>query len=586
MIPKEKIAEIRSQADIVKIVSEYVQLKQRGKNYLGHCPFHSEKDPSFTVSPEKQIFHCFGCNEGGNVFSFLMKIENLSFIEAVAEVASKVGIALPAMVGRPGQNKGEKDQLFQIMQLAKQFFEQALADKAAQATQEYLEQRGLARPTQAMFGLGFAPAGWDNLLKFLIARGVAPENIAKAGLAIARDQQGGYYDRFRNRLIIPICDQRGRVLAFGGRALTNEEPKYLNSPDSLIYHKGEILFGLNLAKESIKKSRIAIMVEGYFDLLTPFQAGLTNLVATLGTALTTNQCKLLTRYCDNVIVAFDSDTAGSLAAERSVELMRTFELKIKVAILTGGKDPDEIVHQHGVASLKKCLDTALPFLEFKLKRIMARFNLSEIEGRAEALQTIAKYLNQEKDVFIQQEYAKLVADWLKIKPELLQAAIAKLQSYAGQRQGKRQARQTVARPQSKIVEAEKNLIALAVFDPDSRTRLAGSLSADDFSLPETKEIACLLLAKDLTDQAGLAHFLLENLKSEPAKQLLSRLLLSEHLSDLAAKALITEDCIKTLLQQKSSHKITDLKQEIMAAEQNGQAEKVAELLNQLKSEIS
>ena len=309
MIPKQIIEEIRNKADIVKIISEYLHIKKRGKNYLGLCPFHAEKDPSFTVSPEKQLFHCFGCNEGGNVFAFIMKTENIGFAEAVEELGTKVGVAVPKTTGRR-TNKPEKEKAGQIMNLACKYFQSCLESKPGEAAHTYLNKRGIEKKTQETFHLGYAPPGWDNLFNFLVSRGASPQLIEKTGLVIAREGEKGYYDRFRNRLIFPVIDHRNQVVAFSGRSLGNEEPKYLNSPDTIIYHKGETLFGLNLAKDSIKKCKTAIMVEGNFDLVAPFQAGITNIVAPLGTALTTYQSKLLSRYCETVIIAFDTDSAG------------------------------------------------------------------------------------------------------------------------------------------------------------------------------------------------------------------------------------------------------------------------------------
>ncbi|MBU1026449.1 MAG: DNA primase, partial [Candidatus Margulisbacteria bacterium] len=422
MIPSQLIEDIRNKADIVKVVSEYVPLKKRGKNYLGSCPFHSEKDPSFTVSPEKQIFHCFGCGEGGNAFAFLMKIENISFTEAVSELGSKVGVAVPKTANR-GPTKSDKDKYFQIMTLAAQHFADNLKSPAAKGVQEYLRQRNISDTTIKQFGLGFALPGWDNLFKHLVAKGAAPENIVKSGLILRRENSSGYYDRFRNRLIFPIANHRGQVVAFGGRTLGEDNPKYLNSPDTPIYHKGETLFGLHLTKNEIKKNRTAVLVEGNFDLITPFQGGINNIVASMGTALTIYQCKLLARHCDTIVLAFDADVAGGLAAERSVELMRNQGLKVKVANLTGGKDPDEIIIKHGIEAFKKILDSSLPFLEFKIKRIFSRYNLNEIEARAKALKEVAAALSQSKDQFVQNEYAKLAAAGLKTTPENIMAEV-------------------------------------------------------------------------------------------------------------------------------------------------------------------
>ena len=583
MIPREIIEEIRSKADIVKIISEYVRLRKRGKNYLGLCPFHQEKDPSFTVSSEKQLWHCFGCNEGGNIFAFLMGIENIGFVEAVEELGTKLGIAVPK-AARQGASKSEHDKLYQITLLAAKYFRACLEDKTGAAAQNYLKKRGILSQTINQFGLGFAPAGWDNLFKHLVARGADPNLIEKTGLILARQGTSGYYDRFRNRLIFPIIDPRHRVIAFGGRSLADEEPKYLNSPDTAIYHKGEILFGLNLSKEDIKKSKTAVLVEGNFDLITPFQAGITNIAATLGTALTAQQCKLLARYSETIILAFDADSAGSAAAERSISLLRNQGLKVKVAELKGGKDPDDIIQNKGAEVFKKCLTAALPFLEFRIRRILSRHNLTEIESKAKALKQAASLLSQESEAFVQKEYAKLVASLLKTDPETVLLEIKRVRHY--QRSGKDFTRKNTEKPSSKISEAEKNLIVLASQDHEALKTIKQEMKIDDFNLPETKTIAELLFAAELKENDNPAHFLLENLADEEAKKFLSRLLLSEHLSLAGKKEEILSDCLKVIKGRHLENRIKSLKAELKAAEKAGESKKAADLLSALKSEIS
>jgi DNA primase len=598
MIPSQIIEEIRNKADIVKIISEYVKIRKRGKNYLGLCPFHSEKDPSFTVSPEKQLFHCFGCNEGGNVFAFIMKIENIGFAEAAQELGAKLGIAVPKVSGS-GPSKSEKDKYYQVTLLAAKYFKSCLEDKAGETARSYLKQRGIADRTRDLFGLGFAPPGWDNLFKHLISRGVAPNAIEESGLILARearlpDGQGksGYYDRFRNRLIFPVIDHRGRVVAFGGRALGDEEPKYLNSPDTVIYRKGETLFGLNLSKDAIKKSKAAVMVEGNFDLITPFQAGITNLVATMGTALTVHQCKLLARYCDSIVLAFDADSAGGVAAERSIDLLRNQGLRVKVADLSVGKDPDEMVRKQGGEAFKNCLNSALPYLEFKIRRALARHNLKEIEARSRALREIAGILSQEQDAFVQKEYAKLAAPLLKTDADTVLSEIKRSRHY---RRGGDSLRRITQKPSSKLAEAEKNLIALATQNQNTLKIMKEEMQIEDFSLPEAKAVAELLFTADLKEVENPSHFLLDNLPSEETKKFLSQILMKEHLdlnrtgsgqAEEDKREKIVIDCVNVIKSERLKQKIEDLKLEIKEAEKSGKTERVAELLSVLKSEIS
>ena len=579
LIPANIIEDIRNKADIVKVVSEYVGLKKRGKNYLGLCPFHSEKDASFTVSPEKQIFHCFGCNEGGNAFAFLMKMENISFVQAVEELGSKVGVKVPKSP-QAAAARSKKEKLFHIMGLAAKYFQSQLSQPAL----DYLTKRKISEKTIKEFKLGYVPAGWDNLFKSLIGRGVNPEDMASLGLVLAREKKGDYYDRFRNRLIFCIQDPRGRVLAFGGRALGNEEPKYLNSPDTYIYHKGETLFGLNLSKDSIKKKKTAILVEGYFDLITPFQAGITNIVASLGTALTTNQAKLLSHYCETVIIAFDQDIAGGIAAERSIEIFRNEGLKVKVAKLQGGKDPDEIINKQGKEAFEAILEQALSYLDFKIKQICLKQNLNEIEGRSHALKEIATLLSKEKEEFVQNEYSKLAAQTLKTDAHTVFAEVKRLVQY-NPRTSRKLSRVT-EKPPSRLEEAEKCLISLAAQDQEMLELIKQSLIADSFTLKPIQKIAALLFETDFSKKDNPHHFLLENLPDEENKKYFSALMIKEHLPHKDKKEEVIKDCLEVIKNEQGKRKIVQLKTDLKTAETNGDSQKAAEILSLLKSEIS
>src|SRR3989339_561896 len=312
MIPENIINEIKEKADIVSVVSSYVpSLKKKGKNHLGLCPFHSEKTASFTVSQEKGLFHCFGCGEGGNLFSFIMKMEKVDFAEAVKIIGEKIGITVRAQDFAPSQN----NKFYNLMEIACKFYESHLDE-----VNEYIDKRKIKNPKE--FRLGYAPDGWDNLLNYLINKGAIAEDIERCGLILPRQSGSGFYDRFRNRLIFPIADQRGRIVGFGGRAIGGEDPKYLNSPDSVIFNKGENLYNLNAAKDFIKHQKFAVLVEGYMDVVGCFEAGLKNVLAPLGTSLTTKQAQLLSRFTDVAIIAFDSDSAGQLASERTQEILK------------------------------------------------------------------------------------------------------------------------------------------------------------------------------------------------------------------------------------------------------------------------
>jgi DNA primase len=580
MIPSQTIEDIRNKTDIIAVISEHVKLRKTGKNYVGLCPFHSEKTPSFTVSPDKQLFHCFGCGEGGNVFSFVMKAENISFTEALEELASRVGIMV-AKQAPTGVSRSEKDRLYDIVSLANKFFIRSLEEEGGHAAREYLKQRALNETTVKTFQLGYAPDGWDHLFKHLLSRGAAPRLIELAGLTLPRENQDGYYDRFRSRLIFPILDLRGRPIAFSGRALGNEEPKYLNSPDTPIYHKGENVFGLSLTKEQIKKEKNAVLVEGNLDLISVFQAGILNLAAPLGTALTIAQCKLLSRFTDNMVLAFDADAAGETAAERSAELLRAQGGKVKIAELKGAKDPDELVRKEGAVGFKNALQSALPYLEFKIRKVLSRHDLAEIESRARALREVAGILNPEKDPFVQKEYAKMAAPLLKVDPEAILSEARRLNFY---RQGAaKDLRRVTEKPNSKIAEAEGFLIGLALQKKALLELLKKEISAEEFTLPEFRSIAKILLAMEPDEGSDPAHVLMDNLPNESEKKLLARILIKESPEDPEK---VLNDCVRTIKTERVKDRIESLKAELRAAEKAGEAQKSAELLSALKNEIS
>ncbi|MEP7272099.1 MAG: DNA primase, partial [Acidobacteriota bacterium] len=322
--PRSFTDELRGQADIVRIVSDYVTLKKRGANHIACCPFHQEKTPSFNVNPARQLFKCFGCGKAGDVFRFIMEIESASFPEAVRTVAEKSGVALPQMVeNRDAETKEQqRKELLEINRWATEFFENTLHEESqGRQALEYLAGRGINPETQRLFRLGYAPDSWDALSNHLRDRGVARPQIERSGLVTLRESGSGYYDRFRGRLIFPISDAQGRIIAFGGRTLGTGEPKYLNSPETVLYTKGQHLFGLTQSREDVRKRGYAILVEGYLDFLIPFQAGVTNLVASLGTALTDQQVRLLSRYARKIVVNFDPDAAGASATKRSLETL-------------------------------------------------------------------------------------------------------------------------------------------------------------------------------------------------------------------------------------------------------------------------
>jgi DNA primase len=587
LIPKAKIDEIRQRSDIVAVVSQYVALKKSGRNYVGLCPFHSEKGASFTVSQEKQLFHCFGCGEGGNIFDFLMKIEDLGFAAAVGELGGRLGLAVETGGSTVG-SKSDKDKLYEVMALAAKFFRHCLETDPGKPARDYLTQRGITDETAKAFGLGYAPNAWEELFRALIGRGVSPALIERAGLTLPREGKDGYYDRFRHRLMFPLFDPRGRAIAFSGRALDNVEPKYLNSPETPVYHKGGMIYGLNFAKDEMKQQKKAILVEGNLDLLSLHQAGFRYSAAPLGTALTTEQCKLLARFTDTILLAYDTDAAGETAAERSAELLRSLDLKVKVIDFTGlpagqagAKDPDEFIRQQGAAAFQKAVDRAIPYLEFRIKRSAARHNVTEIEGKSKALREISTLLGKEQDLFVQGEYAKLAAALLRIEPDTVYAEI-KRHGYYQSSQGK-DLRRFTEKPASKVMEAEKKLIALSTQNIAALETVKRELQPDSFIWPDARAVAEVLFRLEAPAAADLPHAVVENLTSESARNFLTQVLVAEAV-DQPEETL--RDCIAVIKAQQGQQRVADLKTRLHAAEQARDMEKAGEILNALRAEIS
>src|ERR671929_389521 len=368
--PQTFIDDLRRQADIVRVVGDYVTLKKKGANWMACCPFHQEKTPSFSVNPSKNIFYCVGCGKGGSVFNFVMELEGLSFPESVRVVAEKVGVPLPELVDdkRFETKRKEADEVVQLNAWALEFWERQLGENNAEAraAREYVGGRGINEETVKTFRLGYAPNSWEALGNYLKSKGATIGQIERSGLVVKREQ-GGYYDRFRGRLIFPVTDAQGRPVAFGARAMRpGDEPKYLNSPETAAYTKGRHLFGLNVTRDELRRRKFAILVEGYLDLIIPYQFGVRNMVASLGTALTPEQAKLLGRFARRVVVNYDGDSAGVKAAKRAIETLLAEDFEIKVLVLPDGQDPDDFIRRSGVDEYQKRRGLALPHIQFVL----------------------------------------------------------------------------------------------------------------------------------------------------------------------------------------------------------------------------
>jgi DNA primase len=416
--PQTFIDDLRRQADIVRVIQDYVSLKKKGANWMACCPFHQEKTPSFSVNPSKDIFYCFGCAKGGSVFNFVMEIERVSFPEAVRIVAEKANVPLPAMVEdkKFEARKKESDEVVELNSWALAWWEAQLEqnNKEARAAREYLEGREIADETRKAFRLGYAPDSWDALSSHLKQRGATSAQIERSGLVVKKDA-GGFYDRFRGRLIFPVMDAQGRAVAFGGRTLEPQgEPKYLNSPETAAYTKGRHLFGLNVTRDEIRRRKFAILVEGYLDLIVPYQAGVRNCVASLGTALTGEQAKLLGRFARKVVVNYDGDSAGVKAAKRAIETLLAEDFEIKVLVLPDGADPDEFIRTHGAEAYHERRGKALPHIQFVLDQAVRDRNLLRPADKAAAVEEALPFVRAVRNPIQKREYFDMAMDALGI----------------------------------------------------------------------------------------------------------------------------------------------------------------------------
>lgn len=424
-IPEEKISEIKNTADIVDIVSEVVILKKTGKNYVGLCPFHSEKTPSFTVSPQKQIFHCFGCATGGNVFSFLMKQEGLSFPDAARMLARRYGIDIPTQRMSPEQQRrmSERESLFNINRLAIDYFRRQLVESAAgKNAMAYLKQRGMTRETIDSFNLGYALGGWDNLKNFFTQKKITLALVEKSGLIVPRQNKDGYYDRFRNRIIFPIYDTGTQIIGFGGRVMDDSHPKYMNSPETPLYNKRRSLYGLHLAKRPCREHDTVYIVEGYFDLLVLHQHGIKNAVATLGTALTPQHVRLLKGYAGRVILVYDSDDAGIKAALRSIETFMQEEVDARILVLPEGYDPDSFILEFGYESFMEAVSKAKGIMSFLTESAVKKHGLS-IEGKIRIVQDLKEPFSAVSDNVKRSLYIKELAERIDVDEAAVQEKI-------------------------------------------------------------------------------------------------------------------------------------------------------------------
>ncbi len=578
--PRGFADDVKNQTDIVRVVSDYVTLKKRGANHIACCPFHSEKTPSFNVHSGKGIYKCFGCGAGGGVFDFVMQIEGCSFPEAVRIVADKNGIPIPVVEETEDHKKLARDRetTQRLNDLAAEFFELQLEDEAVgEQARLYIKSRGITEETRRLFRIGYAPDRWDALLTFLKERGATLDEIESSGLGVLKEQ-GGLYDRFRGRVMFPITDSQGRIIAFGGRVMGEGEPKYLNSPETALYTKGRNLFGLSQSKDEIRRTGYSILVEGYLDCIIPFQEGIHNVVASLGTALTDSQVRLLRRYMDRpqIIVNFDPDSAGQAATMRSIELLLAEGFKANILRMPTDEDPDEYVRAHGAEAFKALFKTTQPYIEYIIDMTMGRYDTSRPSGKVEAINAMLPHLARMRDKVERMEYAEQISNRLRvdsrvIRDELKRVATNRQQSLDPKR----------IRAAENMTPGERQLLELILANSDVRRAIVPNLSEDVYSGLATGTLFAAIIDLEGEEiEPDLAH-LSERIEGEAERALLPELLISDlawaggyDFDTLFKKA---TEALTSLRQRQLERRLDQIQIELGQAEQDQDLERVMRL---------
>lgn len=561
--PESFINEIIDRNDIVDVVGSYVALNKRsGSNMFGLCPFHNEKTPSFSVSPDKQIFHCFGCGKGGGVISFIMEEENLSFPEAVELLAKRAGLAMPTEDGS-GEGK-RRARMYQLNKDAAMFFYEKMLSEDGNKAKQYMNRRKITPITAKNFGLGYAPDTWDSLLNAMKAKGYSELELFDADL-VRKGKNGGYYDTFRDRLMFPVIDVKGSVIGFSGRILGDREPKYLNTKETLVFNKGNNLFGLNLAKKS--KSGKIILVEGNVDVVSLHQAGFDCAVASLGTSLTPGQAQLISRYVKEVVIAYDNDGAGLKASQRAINILESLDVKVKVLRMNGAKDPDEFIKLNGDSAFRKLLSDSESQIDYRLKNIQEKYDLSIADQKVaflkEATRLIATFPNEvQRNV-----YGGKLADIAKINEESIQREISiqrkRMLNNAKKGEFKSIKPSVSAQPKERKIKyediesakAEEGVIRLIYLEPELCNNI--SIKKEDFSSEVLGKIFEVILEKSKNHSAINPDYLAEDLSTDEISLLIE---ISQSPETLSKASDTITDYIKKILDRKDAReKTTDLK---------------------------
>ena len=559
----EIIDEVRQTNDIVDIISQYVHLKRSGRNFFGLCPFHNEKSPSFSVSPDKQIFHCFGCGVGGNVFTFLTKIEGINFIEAVQTLAERSNIQLPTLENRGDSLKEElKAKVYKVNEFAANYYHENLYKPESKIAQEYIKKRKLTNETLKSFQIGFS-GKFNELYNALKKQGFEEREILESGL-VNKNDNGKYIDRYRNRLMFPICDVRGRVIAFGGRVLDDSKPKYINSPENVVYSKGRHLFGLNVAKKSDVKK--ILIVEGYMDVISLHQRGVKNVVASLGTAMTQQQGWLLRKSSEQIILSFDSDEAGLSAKMRALDILQNMGCDIRILQMEGAKDPDEYIIKYGSARFQTLIEKALSVVEFKVKILKRNLDLNNTNDKIKFLNEIAKLISKIDNTIEKEVYIERIAKSYNISKEAIYAEVNKL-IYAGNKTDKvlqsntKEVKRVEIEIKDDIIDEDlqrrENTIIAILLDSNANmfAKIKEQIKPEDFKDSVNRKIAEQLY-KELEKEDCNINRLIDSFDEETQNHITMVMATDYEIDNL-------EKAVDDILQKYEKEKLDNRKQEIL-----------------------
>jgi len=575
-IPEHILNEIQDRCDIVEVISSYIPLKPAGRNFKTTCPFHHEKTPSFVVSPDKQIYHCFGCNSGGNVFNFIKEYEKTDFIDVVKMLATKTGVKLPEYKKYNQADDSVVSNIYSVNDIAASYYS-ALLEKSngSSEVKRYIERRGLEKDIIKRFRIGYADPAWRSLLEYVSKRGIKPEMALKAGL-IQKGKENSFYDLFRNRIVFPICDVRGRVLGFGARVLDGSLPKYINSPETLVYKKGHHLYALNFAKSSVREKGFAVITEGYLDVVTSHQYGINNTISSLGTALTIEQIRLLRRYTHNVVMVYDADQAGEMATLRGLDLLLEEGMSVKVATLDKGHDPDSFIRKFGPRGFHEAIKKAKSLFRYKLDLLTERFDKEDADAKAEIVKEMLLTIHKVRNSVVKAEYIKNLSQELAVKEDAVWDELKRMKK--GIKKYEKREPITEKREPIKIPPAEKILVKLMIEDSNVVDAVKDNLHPFDFKNADVRHLVETLFTLNTDGNSIDATRLINFLEDKVSPHVIS-FIVNEDI-EIRDKERNVADCIRTIKREQKEERLKDIQNRLVVAQKKGYEDEARDLLKE------